>query len=519
LRFRAAGPLFFLILACGAIVACSEGNGLSGGTASGPLPPAGASRGSKVSTPIQHVVIVIQENRSFDDLFSTFPGANGTTVGEVIPMPSPAASSCAAKSQPVITQATTIPLTEVSITGEGFATIPPHGNPFGWNNDLPHEYEPGYLLECNAAAGRPSASSPCQMNGFDVTQFGANGEGPQYTCTYTYQYVNPQQIAPYWDMAREYVLADNAFQTQGSESFTAHQDLIAAGTAINDTESVIDDPTGFPWGCDAQPPSPPSQPGSLTSLLTTSGQYLLDRGPFPCFTYETIRDRLNAKAVSWKFYADEVYSWQSPKSDSPGIWSAFDAIKAVRYSKEWGTNVTTSDLDIFKDIKANKLPAVCWVTPDAADSDHPDEVNKKDQPVDTGPSWVASVVNAIGKSPYWNSTAIIVLWDDWGGFYDHVPPPFYDTQGGLGFRIPLLIISPYVQPHVEHTQYETASVLKFLEGNWNLKTLGQEDKRATSLANAFNFSQTPRPFQTIAAKYPLSFFLHKKPSGVPPDSE
>ena len=87
----------------------------------------------------------------------------------------------------------------------------------------------------------------------------------------------------------------------------------------------------------------------------------------------------------------------------------------------------------------------------------------KEVPADTGPSWVASIVNAIGKSKYWKSIAIVVLWDDWGGFYDHVPPPFYDQQGGLGFRFPMIIISPYVTAHVEHTQYETTSVLQFIE--------------------------------------------------------
>ncbi len=125
----------------------------------------------------------------------------------------------------------------------------------------------------------------------------------------------------------------------------------------------------------------------------------------------------------------------------------------------------------------------------------------------------------IGTSKYWKTCAIVVLWDDWGGFYDHVPPPLYDQQGGLGFRFPMLIISPYVAPHVEHTQYETTSVLRFIEDNWNLGTLGQEDKRATGIENAFNFSQTPRPFQTISAKYSRSFFLNQKPSGIPPDSD
>jgi phospholipase C len=100
-----------------------------------------------------------------------------------------------------------------------------------------------------------------------------------------------------------------------------------------------------------------------------------------------------------------------------------------------------------------------------------------------------------------------------------VTPPFYDDQGGLGFRLPMIIISPYTQPHVEHTQYETTSILKFIEKNWGLGTLGQEDQRATSIGNAFNFSQTPRPFQVIPAKYPGAFFVHQKPSNLPPDSE
>ncbi len=505
MQYRAAGLLFFLLVAGGGIVACSGANYSE--VPSGALP---ATHGLKGSTPIAHVVIVIQENRSFDNLFATFKGANGAMTGLAEPMPSPIASSCAAKHQPVIVQPTTVPLTEVDLTGKGFP------NNFGWDNDLAHNYRDGYLFQCDSVASQPSASSPCKMDGFDVTKFGPDGEGPQATCTYTYQYVNPQDIAPYWDMAQQYVLADNAFQTQGSESFTAHQDLIAAGTAINSSESLIDDPTGFPWGCDGNPS------GEVTSLLTTAGKYLGDRGPFPCLTqYQTMRDLLDAKSISWKYYANKVYPWHSPKNGNSGIWSAFDAIKAVRYSKEWGTNVTSSDLKIFADIKAGTLPAVSWVTPDGFNSDHPDEKtqNGEGQPKDTGPSWVASVVNAIGQSKYWNSTAIVVLWDDWGGYYDHVPPPFYDNQGGLGFRLPLIIISPYVKPHVEHTQYESTSILKFIEGNWNLPSLGQLDARATSLANAFDFNQSPRPFKVIPAKYSQAFFLHQKPSGSPPDSE
>ena len=105
------------------------------------------------------------------------------------------------------------------------------------------------------------------------------------------------------------------------------------------------------------------------------------------------------------------------RGNTPGIWSAFDAIKAVRYSHEWQNNVTRTNLEIFKDISSQQLPAVSWITPNAPNSDHPGESS------DTGPSWVASIVNAIGKSSYWKTTAIVIVWDDWGGLYDHVVPP------------------------------------------------------------------------------------------------
>ncbi len=489
------------MVAGGGIVACSGG---SAGTPAALLPSTPGSRDAKASTPIKHIVVIIQENRSFDDLFADYPGANGTSVGLAEPMPTSIAQFCREKHQPVIVKPTSVPLTKVSMLGKGFSP-----NNWDWDQDLAHDYPHGYLGDCDSAASQPKNSSPCKMDGFDLSYSGPNGAGSKTshpTCTYTYQYVDPKDIQPYWDMAQQYALADNAFQTQGSLSFTAHQDLIAGGTAIDSNESVIDDPTYWPWGCGAPP-------GVKTSLLETNGTYLGNQGPFPCFTYETIRDRLDAKPISWKFYATKV------NGGNAGIWSAFQAISAVYNSKEWGSKVTWPDTNIFKDIKVGRLPAVSWVTPDGVNSDHPDEVNKDGVAVDEGPSWVASVVNAIGKSKYWNSSAIVILWDDWGGFYDHVPPPFYDNQGGLGFRFPMLIVSPYVQAHVEHTQYETASVLRFIEDNWNLKTLGQEDARATGIENAFDFNQAPRAFKVIPSKYQRSFFLHQKPSGLPPDTD
>jgi phospholipase C len=508
------GTLFLLLLVIGVgAVACTNA-----GNIGAPVITPQEHHRSSPSTPIAHVVIIIQENRSFDNFFSTFPGANGTTVGEAIPMPTPIAQACAAKGQQVITSPTTVPLTEVSLVGKGFPTTPPSGSspgqPYGWNNDPPYTYLGGYLGDCNSASGQPNASSPCQMNGFDAQLFGPDDTGPGPICTYTYQYVNPSDIAPYWNLAKQYVLADNIFQSQGSSSFTGHQDLIAAGTSISETESAIDNPGGMPWGCDSP---------SNVAALTVYGKYIQRSNGHPAcypvyssYPYETMRDLLDAASVSWKFYANKVYPAGNPKSGTSGIWSGFDAISSVRYGNEWGTNVVWPDTKILGDITNGTLPAVSWVTPDGANSDHPQQNCKCDK----GPSWVASIVNKIGESNYWKTTAIVVVWDDFGGFYDHVPPPFYDDQGGLGFRIPMLIISPYVKPHVEHTQYETASILKFVEQNWALGSLDKLDARAkNSIGNAFDFSMSPRKFKKIPSKYPLSFFLHQKPSGLPPDTE
>ena len=141
-------------------------------------------------------------------------------------------------------------------------------------------------------------------------------------------------------------------------------------------------------------------------------------------------------------------------------------IYPVRYGSEWQTNISSPETNIFSDISNGRLAAMSWVIPDLENSDHPSSGT------DTGPSWVASVVNAIGESSYWPTTAIVVVWDDWGGFYDHEPPPFIDNWGGLGFRVPMLILSPYAretsssQPgYISHTQYEFGSILKFVEEN------------------------------------------------------
>ncbi|MBV9719464.1 MAG: hypothetical protein JOZ77_09090 [Candidatus Eremiobacteraeota bacterium] len=459
---------------CAALIGAFVLNACSGGASAGnsagvSLPQSGSGSGGS-STYIQHVVIAIQENRSFDDFFATFPGADGTTYGE---MKNPSGSGDVE-----------VPLTEVNLI-----------DPCDWG----HSYK-GFVSDYDGG----------KMDGF-----GNEGGGPKCpgkAATQVYQYVNPQQLAPDWDIAQQYVLADHMFQTQGSGSFTAHQDLIAGATIINaptDTKSLVDFPSTIPWGCDAPK-------GTKTSLLVNLGTKLRDeyhKGPFPCLTYDTMQTLLDAKGVSWKYYSP-------PEPHGTGeYWNAFDAIQAVREGPEWKTNIASTN-QFFTDISAGNLPSVSWIVPDNADSDHPAT------PSDTGPSWIASIVNAVGQSSYWDSTAIIVVWDDWGGFYDHVPPPLRDNWGGLGFRVPMMVISPYAreaypsQPgYISHTQYEFGSILKFIENIWGLGSLGTTDVRATSIVDCFDFTQSPRPFTTIPSTYSKSYFLHRAPSYKPVDTE
>ncbi len=172
-----------------------------------------------------------------------------------------------------------------------------------------------------------------KMDGFDLVWVN------EHQCTCAYQYVKPSQIKPYWSMAKQYVLADHMFPTQASGSFTAHLDLIRGDTKINSYESLIDFPPHGPWGCDAAP-------GIKTSLLTDTQEYLYLEGPFPCFTFQTMRDLLDAKSVSWKYYTPSI------KTHGGDIWNPFDAIQDVRNGSEWGTNVTWPETTIFTDISS-----------------------------------------------------------------------------------------------------------------------------------------------------------------------
>jgi phospholipase C len=399
-------------------------------------PPAGA---------IQHVVIIIQENRSFDNLFHGYPGADSASTG-------------------------------YNSKGQAIALQP---IPFEAPYDIVHYFSTFLAAWDNG-----------KMDGFDIEAIDGNSNGytnPQYG------YVPASEVKPYFAMAQQYVLGDRMFTSNADGSFVAHQYAIAG-----QAKSAVDYPSGY-WGCGGGP----------SDTVTTLTQ---QRTPGPpelaCFDYPTLADELDAKHLSWRYYAP---TWTSAFG---GIWSAFQAVNHIFNGPEWSTNVISPETTILTDVPAGTLANVTWVVPDLANSDHPNLEGPSG-----GPSWVASIVNAIGTSKFWNSTVVFVLWDDWGGWYDHVAPPQLDYDG-LGIRVPLLCISPYAsQGTVSHIPYETASTLKFVEQNFGLATLSASDARATSAGAGCLTQAKPRAFIAIPTTLGPQYFKHHRPSNRPPDNE
>jgi phospholipase C len=435
---------------------CASGSSSSTAFPQAVVPGTSPTERSLASNYIKHVVVIIQENRSFENFFAGYPRADA-------------------------------PMWGYGLKHGKRVKIALHQDTFQVEPDLEHVFAAS-IIDWDSG----------KMDGF--SHWGRNGDDAAYA------YIERSQVQPYWDMAKQYVLADHMFPTEFGSDWS-HVLLVSGTDNIRERPlwALVDGSSG-PESCDASP-------GTKTSVINRKRKVLGPRGPFPCFTqFSTMAQDLDQGGISWKYYVDVI------KDDA--IWSPFAAIKYVRFGPDWHKDMVQPETQVLRDAKNGKLAQVSWVTPNNDDSDHPGSHS------DLGPSWVSSIVNAVGQGPDWSSTAIVLLWDDWGGFYDNAPPPQLDFRG-LGIRVPCLIISPYAKTnYVDKTQYEFGSILKFMEEVFNLSPIGPPsawqgytDSRAASLDNAFNFSQPARTFTTIHAKYPAVDFLTMPRDNLPVDRE
>lgn len=417
--------------------------------------PADGLRADAASSKITHVVIIFQENRTPDNLFNGLPGADTVRSG-------------------LDSKGDRVALKPIGLTA-----------PY----DLGHlhrsftdEYNGGKMNGFNHAASRCRAVIVCP---------------PQHRRAYGY--VPRDEVKPYFTMAKEYTFADRMFQTNEGPSFPAHQYIVSGTSTITNGSSLRAAENPFrpdgltSGGCD-------SPSGSLVTLIDPAGNEKQEM--YPCFNRISLMELADRKGLSWRYY-----------QAVPGanIWNGPDAILHIRENPNYDADVITPPSQVLKDIKHGRLADIVWVTPTGLASDHSLATDG------SGPSWVASVVNAVGESRYWDSTAIFVTWDDWGGWYDHVKPPVYNSYE-LGFRVPLIVISPYAKNHyISHRQHEFGSILKFSEKIFGLPSLHTTDARSDDLFDCFDFSQPPTKFKHIPAKYPPSYFMHQ-PSAEPDDS-
>ncbi|HTA38076.1 MAG TPA: alkaline phosphatase family protein [Candidatus Acidoferrales bacterium] len=410
---------------------------LSAGTPTpSPLPSATPVAGS----PIQHVIIILQENRTFDNVFHGYPGANSATSG-------PTSTGGRVKMQQV---------------------------PFMTTWDPSHNYS-DWLNEYNNGG----------MNGFDREGLDYGSGAPK---DFAYSYARRSDVQPYWDLAKEGVLGDDTFADHRSQSFAGHLYPIAGASGPIDAADPDYYAANNPHGGESC-----ADPGTGQAVDIITGA--LDKEYTSCFDFKTIADLMDARKVSWKFYVDS--------SDRENYVSSFSVIKHVYNSQDFINNVVSPETAIFEDVQNGTLPAVSYVIGTFANSDHAGQ----NVPSSNGPRWVTSVFNAIGKSKYWKNSVVILAYDDWGGWYDHVKPKTFNAFEA-GFRIPLVIDSAYAKRgYISHKPHYIGSLLHFIEANWNLGSLNRSDARSDAFDDCFNYKQNPLKYIPVNAGNPLSVLV------------
>jgi phospholipase C len=445
------------ILSLCAVVALAVGCGGTHTVAAVPN-SAAAQTHRQVTTLPKYVIVLVQENRTVDNLFQTQPGVETQNYG-----------------------------------------IDSHGNRvvlkrrhLGSGIDCDHSYK-AFVAQVT--------------QGFDKVYCGP-GAPPEAA----FSYVDPADIKQYTALASQYTFADQVLQSNEGPSFPAHIYLIAAtsGTPGSHWNLSENDHGPFDVPIDAHKPAGCNAPQTktVTTIDMTSSFPGIEGNPiFPCIDPTTIFNELDSAHISWKYYTPSVNS----------IWTAPYAIKSLYDNDK--ANVIVPETTVLSDIQSGQLAQVSFVIPSGNNSDHPSHG------ANGGPTWVASVVNALGSSQYWNQCAIIVVWDDWGGWFDHVafrhPASNPVDPYEYGLRVPLLAIGPFAKSNfVDHTSRDFAAVPHFIEDVYGLSSLGQLDAQTDDLFTLFNFGGAPRKFTRIpTGNVTIKSLISRPPDLTPVDSE
>ena len=444
----------------------------------------------------QHVIFVIQENRSPDNLFYA--------LCESLP--------CSTTPGP----------TDYDIqTSNWLDNTQPGGVIQPLTEELAGGYDPGHGYQSfEAECDLDTATNACRMDGAAGTGCGGNCPSqPQF------RYVDNSSgtITPYIQMVQQYGWANYMFQTNQGPSFPAHQFLFGATSA----PSAADDAAGiFIY-------SNEDHPDGTTGCTSTAKSYVVLIQPgtkktptiYPCVDHNTLPDVLPS-TVTWKYYSTTNTDWEAPTAIQH-ICQPSEPTGGVCTGQEWIDNIDLNPKDILTDIGDCKLRNMNWSIPSGNNSDH----NGRSE--GGGPSWVASIVNAIGQSTcknsdgssYWDSTAILITWDDWGGWYDHEPPTILAQPEGdyqYGLRVPLIVISAYTRAgYIDNGRHDFGSMINFAENNFGVATgiLGFADARADGddLSGFFDLSTTPRPFVTIPSVLTAEDFINDPRPPTDPD--
>ena len=393
--------------------------------------PSGSPSNGRTRNPIKHVVYIVKENRSFDNYFARYPGADGATEAR-------------------LSDGRTVKLEKAVDVFEP---------------DLGHGFFDGVI-----------AINGGKMDQFDLVK---NGESMHGFTSFT-----RKGMPNYWAYADEFVLSDRTFSSMYGPTFPAHLYTVGAQAGrVTGNKLEVEEPGGY---CD-DPTETVYRFVKLTKkevrdVMRAEEKADVDRiGDYwervrACFDFEVLPDQLIDEKISWTYYAD-----------NPSWMNALLAIDHIRNSKYWDTNVRDPD-EFLRDVRREKLRKINWLVPPPYANEHPGGTS-----VCAGENWTVQHLNALMRSKYWKSTAVFITYDDFGGFYDHVPPPHLDIMG-LGPRVPMLIISPWAkQGFVDKTEYEFSSVLKFIEDTFGLKCMTARDCGASNMMNAFDFDQDIRP--------------------------